>query len=563
MSAPSDRPEAFTSNPSPPSQLPADLLESPPITTLESDRPWLARPERIRDAGVILFVLGLISVPAILLAGLRLVGPSAAEPGVRTTELPLFLFKATGVAMQLWLGLEIVGRRPWAIWCGLLLQLALTAHVVVSTYQGLRYIEELRSLTETGEEGEGVPFALLVGELASSAGLQLVPIAACIAALYACYSNRRWLPSSRPTGPAVLGLLVISSIFLFGGTVRAIQSSASPTDLTYTGGTVLVYNVDSSRGDTRLPEPRRLIAALQHRFQSMGLQHRVIVRPRNNSQFELLIRGGRSDSRDVVRRVRETVWKKGTLEFCIVANGFDDAEAIAAAQALVADPANTAQLASQARRGLPPLVPKRAFQVRLATGTFPYTYQWTRIGPSYLKDLGLDNAAADQTRRALLEEEFAEGQAVRYQDHLFLRRKIPVSARITDQPHEYFLLLRRSEPGKGITGQYLVSAKAILRSRDRRPGVEFQLDDQGGELLYDLTARNAPENHHRHIAILLDDQVEAAPSLNARIGKHGIIEGNYTQEEVRNLVEILRVQPLPAALEPEPIDVLTVKPRMW
>src|SRR5207244_11138835 len=69
---------------------------------------------------------------------------------------------------------------------------------------------------------------------------------------------------------------------------------------------------------------------------------------------------------------------------------------------------------------------------------------------------------------------------------------------------------------------------------------------------------NAPEGKSedapgfkRQLAILLDDQIVSAPSINAIISQDGIIEGNFTKAEVDRLVNILRAGALPATLRSE------------
>src|SRR5437667_8569887 len=91
--------------------------------------------------------------------------------------------------------------------------------------------------------------------------------------------------------------------------------------------------------------------------------------------------------------------------------------------------------------------------------------------------------------------------------------------------------------------------------------VHFRFNVEGGNRFSHLTSTNAPEGKSedtpgfkRQLAILLDDQIVSAPSINAIISQDGIIEGNFTKAEVDRLVNILRAGALPATLKPQPVS---------
>lgn len=269
-----------------------------------------------------------------------------------------------------------------------------------------------------------------------------------------------------------------------------------------------------------------------------------------------------------IQEVKDLISRVGSLQFLILANEHDDAEAIAAAQKIIADPANKSKLAGLARRGRPPLPPEGEFQVKLNTGTYTYGYQWVEIGKSYLKDLGLNNASRGQPTWNEFARARDEGRTLIHEDHLFFSREIPNLDRLSQKDkglgkrYEYFVLVRRPEKGKEVTGQYLVSAGEARDMMRTKPAVEFRFNDKGGSLFYDLTSKNAPQNYHRNLAVVLDDQVESAPRLNARISNSGIIEGNFTPEDIERLVKILRGGALPATLNPQPVSENTIGPTL-
>jgi len=68
-----------------------------------------------------------------------------------------------------------------------------------------------------------------------------------------------------------------------------------------------------------------------------------------------------------------------------------------------------------------------------------------------------------------------------------------------------------------------------------RPAARFELDQRGARLMSALTTANKDG----YLAIAVDDEVYSAPVIRATIGASGIIEGNFTRREVRDMVRML------------------------
>ena len=123
----------------------------------------------------------------------------------------------------------------------------------------------------------------------------------------------------------------------------------------------------------------------------------------------------------------------------------------------------------------------------------------------------------------------------------------------------YFLLLYVTEP-KSMThgGERPWSIKSAGRTRDElgRAAVAFAMDPNGATLLGRLTAPHIGEP----MAIVLDDKVYGAPTLQSRIAANGQITGNYGEEEIRYLIRVLAAGALEARLSPEPIAVSVLGP---
>lgn len=108
-----------------------------------------------------------------------------------------------------------------------------------------------------------------------------------------------------------------------------------------------------------------------------------------------------------------------------------------------------------------------------------------------------------------------------------------------------------------LTGQefYAVEKKRVITGRDlrsaspgndefQRPAVNFTLTADGGRIFGEVTAANVG----RPLAIVLDNKVISAPNINSRITDAGIIQGRFTQQEVQDMVTVLRSGSLPAGI---------------
>ncbi len=99
-----------------------------------------------------------------------------------------------------------------------------------------------------------------------------------------------------------------------------------------------------------------------------------------------------------------------------------------------------------------------------------------------------------------------------------------------------------------ITGDYLTDARPGFDNQ-QRPQVNFTFGAAGGELFQTLTE----ENIGSQLAIILDDRVYSAPTIQSRISSRGTISGRFTVEEASDLSVILRAGSLsvPVVIEEE------------
>ncbi len=123
----------------------------------------------------------------------------------------------------------------------------------------------------------------------------------------------------------------------------------------------------------------------------------------------------------------------------------------------------------------------------------------------------------------------------------------------------YFLLF--DEPGKRLTQAENNWALASARGdKDElgRDAISFQMDAVGGPEMSKLTGANIGQA----MAVLLDDEVYTAPTLQGRIGSSGRITGSFTIEEVNYIVRVLSAGSMSAKLSPEPISENVIGPEL-
>lgn len=106
---------------------------------------------------------------------------------------------------------------------------------------------------------------------------------------------------------------------------------------------------------------------------------------------------------------------------------------------------------------------------------------------------------------------------------------------------DWYLVRDKTE----ITGEHL--ARVFPDRKDIQAVVGFEFDQLGKAKFGKLTERNIG----KPLAIVLDGILYSAPVIRDRIPGKGIIEGGFTQEEVNDLIAIMRAGSLPADLELE------------
>jgi len=118
-----------------------------------------------------------------------------------------------------------------------------------------------------------------------------------------------------------------------------------------------------------------------------------------------------------------------------------------------------------------------------------------------------------------------------------------------------------SPEAKEVTGKFLVRANEQM-DQSAQLVVAFSFDQTGANRFLDLTSAHKPlkDGKRYRLAVLLDDKIQSAPSLNEAIGARGQISGNFTREEIRSLTSVLNAGALDVPLIPDPISEFTISP---
>ncbi len=115
---------------------------------------------------------------------------------------------------------------------------------------------------------------------------------------------------------------------------------------------------------------------------------------------------------------------------------------------------------------------------------------------------------------------------------------------VDGDPSKAFFLVKKGEAE--ITGEYL-AASGVRRATDEfgQPAVGFEFDGIGTRRFAQITETN----RGWLLGIVLDDVLRSAPRIDERILGPGIIKGNFTEEEVSDMLNILRSGSLPMDIE--------------
>ena len=275
------------------------------------------------------------------------------------------------------------------------------------------------------------------------------------------------------------------------------------------GGTNLVYQVVAGQDKPVTSDAMdQMVGAVKRRLDPSGVEE-ITVRKVGSDRIEVII--PRADP-EVVAEKKRLMTRLGSLEFALLANRRDHGALIRKAQSVQRD--------------------VRENNVVVAS--------W--------RDVGRD----------------ANGKPKEVDE----RGEVVTRLNPSNQAIKQFLVVFGRYPNRRVVGKYLTRARPTT-DENARPAVGFNFNTRGASLFSRLTGDNLPrqDGTRRRLAILLDDQIHSAPSIESRIQGNGIIQGSFTPEEVEELVNVLNAGALslpfktnPATNKPTPISEQSISP---
>lgn len=297
------------------------------------------------------------------------------------------------------------------------------------------------------------------------------------------------------------------------------------------GGTTLVYDIQEG-DDGQKVNAGALASALGDRINPSGTKE-ISIRPRGEEQIEITVPNVDSGE---LERIKAIIGKAGQLEFRIVANTRDHPEIIQLAR-------------TQANASVPKAV--------VTNDAGEVIGRWYTVGRDDKKIDGVfplkTPVLGDTIRNAYTGEIITNPDLLdeKYSLEKWMERS---GIRDVDVLMAYNFA---GVPYAQVNGDDLASAATTFGKSGYE--VEFRLNTVGANKMLRLTSANQPDgSFHRRMAIIMDEKVLSAPQLNSPISSQGVIQGNFTKEEVDFLVTILRAGRLPATLSEEPVSEMSV-----
>lgn len=311
-------------------------------------------------------------------------------------------------------------------------------------------------------------------------------------------------------------LIEQTSTFVFGRWQNALKYG-----IDLAGGTNLVYEVEETAEQKVTANiMKNMVGAINRRINPSGTNE-VIVRQVGRNRIEVIIPGANPEA---VEATKKAMTRLGSLEFAI-----------------------------------------------LASDRRPDHKQWIDLARKSPRDKDVRMAMGDEGRmvvvaswKPIMQKRGPDGKLLPTREFSDDDREIAVrSVYGSTTGQKEVLIITESEQDNRITGRYLRRAD-VTRDQGGRPAVGFHFDHKGGLLFQQLTTKYRPQKDGSRfrLAILLDDQIHSAPSIKSPIGADGIIEGDFTEADVTEQINVLNAGALPVPLKKDPISEFTISPTL-
>ncbi|MFO0946309.1 MAG: protein translocase subunit SecD [Planctomycetota bacterium] len=312
------------------------------------------------------------------------------------------------------------------------------------------------------------------------------------------------------------------------------------------GGTILIYNA-GGQGEKSSIDVEKLLPALKERLDPAGLFN-YVIRPLDNNRIEIVMPRAITEDVERVKRLISTV---GQLQFKIVANRKKHLDLIERAEInwpnkLVGKegvfvrygkwtPVDITSpdgklLAEQAEKSWPK-------DPEGGVARFKTSEQLDAVDVN--PNLNLVKTAPDG-RKFVLATWSDDKVGVDNNQNL---------VKVDEEGNHWALMF--NDP-YDVTGRFLDRVGATQEGGG--PAVAFTFNAEGASRFLELTTEYQPDpdGYRSQLGVILDNRLRSAPNLNDRISANGVITGNFTSEQVNELVRILDAGQLPVALDKEP-----------
>jgi len=284
------------------------------------------------------------------------------------------------------------------------------------------------------------------------------------------------------------------------------------------GGANMTFEVDHSEAEAQekiinLESMSKLKDAVSRRVNPTGTEE-VTVRVVGQDRIEIIIPGV---DQEKVKRTRELVTELGELEFTIIANVDKHADLIQYANSLP-----NADKIYNVKRG--------------------------------------DDVVALWRPSAMIKDK--DGKATSEAKFTGTPRLHSRTREVNGKQIQEFLCVVDPDNKRRIKGRLLKSVRETVTDRGLACG--FTFNDRGGYLFQQLTSayQPVPGGDSYHLGVLLNNELHSAPTVNAVISGSGVIEGNFSPEELDELLSVLNAGALDIPLKKDPVTEFSVSPTL-
>lgn len=286
------------------------------------------------------------------------------------------------------------------------------------------------------------------------------------------------------------------------------------------GGVTLIYEVKQPEDENQGIQINALVEALKRRINPAGTKE-IVIRPYGSNQVEVIV--PEVDQTEIEQLKRKLV-TAGILKFRIVAN----------------------------RRAHGDWLFTQAEEPENLGGVWVYNADKQRIGvwvrvarevegtkKPYPLKVGISDGLIRDAKTKEILKDIPGGSAAQLSSQLEQRGIEDIDVLMVVPEHE----------DVDVQGDHLAVVRSSFDQRGN-PSINFVMNSEGEIRMGNLTSENKGER----LGIVFDNQLISAPTIQSTITRRGEITGQFTKQEVDELVSLLRAGRLPATLKEQPLS---------